>query len=204
VRPSFLWRGSQSHAHTHPIGAPRVDRRRPDAGRVRRIRDGPGGDQVARREREQSQPPQLRLGTGGHAVPSRHARGLSGRDRLDGRRAAGPLRQQPHLQRPGTEHLLGERSLPVGMDLGPVHGPHVRPAPGRGGGRPTGARRATSTPSTSTGGARRGSSGSSAGRSTGIAPTTRPSSSCPGTSCLARTRAATPARRRRRRSWAAC
>ena len=50
-----------------------------------------------------------------------------------GRRPARAVRQQPDLQRREPEPVLRERRHPMGLRLGPVPRPHVRPA--RGGGR---------------------------------------------------------------------
>src|ERR671934_113253 len=65
---------------------------------------------------------------GRHAVPAARGGELRGRDLEDGRRPAAAIRQQSDLQRHRPEHLLGEQHLAMGLVVGPVPRPHVRPA----------------------------------------------------------------------------
>ena len=81
----------------------------------------------ARRQRQQRRP--CRLGPGRHAV--RRGRGPELRRTAIGRMVGGAARavhQQPDLQRRRAEPLLRERRLAVGLGLGPVHRPRLRPA----------------------------------------------------------------------------
>ena len=75
------------------------------------------------------------------------------------------VHQQPHLQRRRPESLLREQHLPVGLDVGAVHGPHVRPAARR---------RASPGRSPSPRPTRSSSSGTTSARSTSSARRPRP------------------------------
>jgi hypothetical protein len=79
------------------------------------------------------------------------------------RRPARPLHQQPHLQRHLAEPVLRARRHPVGLRVGPVHGPHVRLAAG-------GRRRERRSPSTPTIRWRRSATTSARSRSPGRPP----------------------------------
>ena len=95
---------------------------------------------IAGRQRQQPRPPDV--GAGRRAVPPARAGELRGRHQDARQRPADPLRQQPHLQRRRPEPVLGAQRHPVGIRVGPVHGPHVRAAPG---GRRRAARTSRST-----------------------------------------------------------
>ena len=60
--------------------------------------------------------------------PARCDRELRRQHARDAGRPSRALHQQPHLQRRRAERLLRERRVPVGVRLGPVPRPHLRPA----------------------------------------------------------------------------
>ena len=77
------------------------------------------------------QPPAPRLGPGRHQLRPAGARQLRRRAQCPGQRAQRALCQQPGLPGPGPERVLRAPQHPVGVDLGPVPRPHLRPRPGR-------------------------------------------------------------------------